>query len=156
MTRETYDVLDEPRGQTYRSLIAVARQQCAEFGLVHQRRSRSAGVIETLRTLKPHLVEINRERSWPGSEMAPGHSAEIYRFRLSEETAAYLASAVVGLYDWSQLERPEDLHFLRADGSLWLGSTSHEADAWFELETDEHAALVAAVPELKLRRRAAN
>lgn len=44
------------------------------------------------------------------------------------------------LFDWHNRELPEDLHFMRSDGSLVLGSIAHESYAWAELSAPERVA----------------
>lgn len=56
MTRRTYDLLEVPRGDTYRRLLHHARSVCSEFGLLHQRRTITDSVKHMLATLAPHLI----------------------------------------------------------------------------------------------------
>jgi hypothetical protein len=156
MTRQTYDLVDEPTGSAYRGLLRTALRYCSEFGLTHQRDAKSLGVERVLRALEPYLISATRSRSWPGNEMAPGYTAEVFRYRLVPDAVAFLESAVQGLYGWTQLDRPEDLHILRADGSVWLGSIAHERDGWLTLTMEELSALQSEAAGLELRRRLAN
>jgi hypothetical protein len=54
----------------------------------------------------------------------------------------------VGLFDWENPDLPDDPHFLRADGSVWLGSIIHERDAWLELTGEEFVALGQQAPSV--------
>ena len=154
--RATYDVVEEPIDETYRSLIYFAASVCAEFILVHQRRRKTVAVDQLLQDLAPSLVLTTEESAWPGSELALGHRATVYRFRVDPVSTEVLATAAVGLYSWTQLQRLEDPCFFRSDRSLWLATIAHERDAYFELFPAECEELLAKVPglQLKLRRRA--
>lgn len=151
MKRQTYDLVEEPTGAAYRKLLGVALAECATFQLVHKRREMTPSVRSVLSQLDPFLIEKLRGNTWPGSE-AVGWQAELYRFRLTPDSAAVLERVAHGLYSWTQLDLPEDPSFVRADGSLWLATTTHERDAFFELNSDELNRLVASVPDLRLRR----
>jgi hypothetical protein len=43
-----------------------------------------------------------------------------------------------GLGSWGGA-LPDDPHLLRADGSVWMGSSSSEEDVWLQLTEEEHA-----------------
>lgn len=57
--------------------------------------------------------------------------------------------------DWVNPYLPEDLHFLRADDSLVLGSVAQHGDAWLELSPVETSRLASEAPGLLERVRAA-
>lgn len=154
--RDTYDLTEEPVGDTYRGLVRAAAQYCTAFGLVHQRRERTAEVDRVLRTLAPHLIDVKQGSSWPGSEVSAGYTAEVFTYRLVDATVEALVTMVDRLYGWEQMDRPEDLHFLRPDGTVWLGTTAHENDGWIVLSADEYIELQHRLPKLRLQRRRVN
>lgn len=68
---------------------------------------------------------------------------------LSAVVTDVLADAATSLYAWRQPELPEDLAFLRADGSVVLATIAHERDAFMELAPHEAARASDAVPWLR-------
>lgn len=152
MSRATYDLLDEPTGQTYSRLLQTAGQVCSEFHLVLKPSPASLGVDSVLARLRPYLLRQVEASEWPGNQ-AVGWTAQIYRYRLTLESREVLEHSAPGLYAWVQRSLPEDPAFFRADGSLWLATITHERDAFFELSPDEHRSLRHALPEIRLRRR---
>lgn len=150
MKRDRYSILEEPRGPSYKQLIEAAFGTCTQFLLVQQRRVPEPAALSVLTELQPFLIRHGRETAWPGSELAPGYSVEVYHYRLTSGSAAILSRAVDGLYEWVQLDRPEDPCFFRSDGSVWLATITQEEDAFFELTREEHDQLLRQVPDLRL------
>lgn len=106
MKREMYDITVEPRGRVYERLLTTALRFCDEFLFVDvpeprfgendsSFRTRSR---ELVRELEPHLVRIEKAKSWPGTRMGeqPGLDvfARIYHFRLNQSSLASLTHAV--------------------------------------------------------------
>lgn len=74
------------------------------------------GGLRVLEALEPWLMWKTESSEWPGTVLQ-GHTATVWRYHLTVETAAIIKNAVSGLYDWLQPDLPEDLRLLRADGS---------------------------------------
>jgi len=74
---------------------------------------------------------------WPGTTKVALSDATRYVFRLTPATSRVLASSASSLFEWHNPRLPEDLHFLRADRSVVLGSVAHENYAWLELADEE-------------------
>jgi hypothetical protein len=147
---ETFDIITEPVGQTYRALLAFAARHSGAFSLVWRHQllfDPPAAAIE--RVLRPSLIEKTVSSEWPGTTLI-GHSATVRKYRLSADSARPLAAAG-GLFAWQSPARPEDLAFYAPDGRCWLGSVAHEGDAFVILERDDLRTLRAAVPDLQLR-----
>ncbi|WP_157181531.1 hypothetical protein [Actinopolymorpha alba] len=53
------------------------------------------------------------------------------------ESLEELLTATDDLFKWVNPDLPEDLHFLRVDGSTVLGSVAQEEEAWLELDEVE-------------------
>jgi hypothetical protein len=152
--RLVWDLLRQPRGRVYAALVEAAGEACPTALLVTRpRMGSSAELLDVLARLEPHLVRREERNEWPGTRLIDG-TATVHEYRVGGDVLSILRSSVKGLYLWRQPARPEDLCFLRADGTTWLGSIAHERDAWLELDEAEAAALVARVPHLALRRRA--
>lgn len=148
---QTFDIITEPAGKTYRALLAFAAGFSRSFSLVWRHQlsfDTSAVVLEGV--LRPFLIEETESSEWPGTKLI-GHSATVRTYRLSPDSARALATAG-GLFGWQSPARPEDLAFYAPDGRCWLGSIAHERDAFVALDANDLAALRAAVPELELRR----
>jgi hypothetical protein len=143
------NILSEPAGDVYRSLLVFAAQQSSLFSLVWRRQLKfdaTANAIEA--ALRPDLESEKETREWPGTELI-GHTAIVRRYRLSTDSVAILASAE-RLYGWLAPERPEDLAFYREDSRCWLASIAHERDAYVDVDADELEALRAGVPGLRI------
>jgi hypothetical protein len=148
MTRKTIRLVAEPRGQAYRCLLqAAAEQASTAFLVIRESVDLSEGARECLLRLEPYMLSDQSVSEWAGTKLLGG-KARMLIYQASAQLVLVLQNYTRGLYDWIQPNLPEDLGFLRNDGSLWLGSTAHEADAWLELETDELARLVTSCPEI--------
>jgi hypothetical protein len=148
---QTFDIITEPVGKTYRALLVFAANFTGSFTLVWRHQlsfDASAAALEGV--LRPFLIRETETSEWPGTTLI-GHSAILRTYRISADSAQALATAN-GLYAWQSPALPEDLAFYGPDGRCWLGSIAHERDAFVVLDANNLAALRAAVPELELRR----
>lgn len=128
----------QPAGAVLSDLVDAALGACDRLGLMVQPRNNLAESVTTvLERLEPALVLREESSSWPGSELHDGTTATHLVYTLNEKTADVLRRTAPSLYDWVNPNLPEDPHLLRADGSVWLGSTTHEEDAWLQLSSDE-------------------
>ena len=146
----TYDLVNEPVDETYRGLLRAAVDGCASFLFVVRAGIPVAESVHALiDALDPELISASQESEWPGTELL-GHTETVYRFTLTNEALEHLASATDRLYAWLQPDLPEDLCFLRSDGSPWLATISHERDGFLVLSQAEKAYLADLVPDLAL------
>lgn len=150
MSRVTYNIVHQPQGDLYRRLIETALRRCTGF-LVVVRKTVTLAVSarRTLKELDPFLEGTSEQAEWPGTQLTDGRAA-VSRYRLNRDSAVVLSQAANGLYGWLQPELPEDLCLLRADGTPWLVTISHERDAFLVLASDEFDALRSALPDLQL------
>ena len=149
MIAATLDILREPRGDAYASLLALAAERCATFSLVWpDRLAASVGADTVAVSLSLQLVREARVSQWPGTQLLDD-TARVRHYALTAESLAVLRSAP-GLYAWHGPGRPEDLAFYTADGSLWMGSVAHESDAWFTAAAMAADDLPARLPLLEL------
>lgn len=100
--------------------------------------------------LRPHLEGSDERNEWPGTRLLAG-KATVNTYRLEPSSLERLLEFGTAFRDWVEPGRPEDLCFLRADGSVWLGSVAHEGDVFLELAPDELEALARRVPEIVAR-----
>lgn len=107
----------------------------------------SANGQEVLRRLSPFLREAGQSAEWPGTKLL-GRKGQVYHYNLVPECAGILEASVDSLYDWLQPERPEDLCFLRPDGSALLTSIAHERDYFLSLSDADISRIRRECPDL--------
>ncbi len=146
--RRVFDVISEPRGDLLRRLIrAVAERSSSVMVVLRDDLGVSETASSLLARLEPHVIERRRSSSWPGTTLLDEDATTI-RFRPVAPVLDQILSAADGLYEWQQPSLPEDLAFLRDDGTAILASISHERDAFLELDDEEYQALTRDIPEL--------
>lgn len=94
--------MQEPTGQTYKTLVQVAMEVCDEFILVKrdQMELEPEG-YELLEQLQPFLKKVIKDDYWPGTRLM-GHYADVYFFDCSPEAVNILLSYSTSLYSWVQ------------------------------------------------------
>jgi hypothetical protein len=143
------NIAEEPRGETYQALLRFAVSRCQRFSLVWcDQLAFHPAAWEVASTLEPYLVARVRTDAWPGTQLL-GHQATVGYYQSTPEAVAVLETAH-GLYSWLSPLLPEDLAFYSSEGKLWLGSISHERDAWFQTEELSRAEILQSVPGLIL------
>jgi len=148
--RQTYDIETEPRRDMLTSLLAFcgARSTTALL-IVREKDWLTDAARRVLSELEPHLLSKTESAEWPGTRLFAG-SATVLRYLVTPIFVSLLQSQTEGLYQWQQPERPEDLCFLRQDGTPLLVTITHESDAYLELEEDEYREIMRFVPALRL------
>ena len=141
MTKTKYRILTEPVGHAYKEAIDTIAPLAASLSFSQQKglvfNSKCTAFLEKIRD---DLVEVSEQSEWPGTRLL-NTTAPVCRYRLSPTLTAIVKDSVGGLYDWAYPDFPEDLAFYRADGSVLLGSCSHERFAFLELCDDEFLVL---------------
>lgn len=128
----------EPRGESYRSLVDYALSRCGSFYFVLlEDQAYGDDAVMVRSNLRPHLLSSDSVTEWPGTRLLGKTGATLERYALNSESAAVLNGAADGLYDWMAPHLPDDLGFLRPDGTTLLASVAHEKDAWLELDEDD-------------------
>lgn len=131
-----YKPIARPHGDEYARLLEAVADLSAFFGVVV--RSEQVRLSEEakglLRQLEPQRVSVEWTARWPGTEMIGGRLSERSVFNVCEETVQLLKDAADGLFQWVNPRLPEDLHFLRFDGSTVMGSIAQHDDVWLELD----------------------
>ena len=143
-------IVREPRAGVYRALLAHALSRATHFSLVWREQlsfENSADLVAA--SLKPFLADESVTDEWPGTKLF-GSSALVRRYTLSPSSLAFLQQPG-RLFAWRAPSLPEDLAFYLPSGSCWLGSISHERDAWINEPTGALPALLHAVPGLSAR-----
>jgi hypothetical protein len=137
MNRKIYWLAIEPTQIAYRNLLAAAGSRAAKLTLVVRKEIEFApSCSEFLETLKDHLVEVREQSQWPGTQLLGG-SAKVYWYAISPQIIHLIEPATRSLYGWRSPNLPEDIAFYRDDGSVLLGSCSHEKFGFLELDDEE-------------------
>ncbi|WP_350278288.1 hypothetical protein [Kribbella sp. HUAS MG21] len=145
---DTYNLVAPAVGEDYRGLLRAVAPLADVFGLLDKGPGTRMGESgrEVLRRLGEHLLAADAVQAWPGSRIVGTSTQNRYLFRLDEESLEVLTTAASSLFDWVWPRLPEDLHFLRADGSTVLGTVAQEDDAWLELTAAEFDVVVGRLP----------
>jgi hypothetical protein len=139
LERRIFTLINEPRGDLYRNILETAAKE-AETAYVVVRLSVGSGSSAgaALDRLEPHDIGRREVTKWPGTELMFGGKATLIQFRMSSDLASLLATIADGLYDWDEPNLPEDLGFLRNDGSSWLATIAHEHGAYLECRLSKY------------------
>jgi hypothetical protein len=114
-----------PKDGEYVELLNLALERGGSFLLVNRSRQATSECDAVLEALKPSQISEVAQDHWPGTQLHGG-TAVVSTFRLTQASREILAKSAFGLFGWLSPYRPEDLCFLRQDGTPWLTSTSHE------------------------------
>jgi hypothetical protein len=143
--KRKYMLYKEPQGELYRDVLTAGLAHASTLGLVFPNSS-STGPSPSADALGPFLLEEEEVSEWPGTLSQELRLRRLYELNVA--VVEILSATVMNLFDWQMPDRPEDPHLLRADRSLWLGTISHERDAWLELSDAERTAVEEAHPRL--------
>lgn len=147
--KKTYTLYPEEPGD-FETLTRAAMNVCSYFSLVVQDRQSSRGALECLRLLHEHVLQEEERSDWPGTVIW-GRTASVFTYRLNAASVETLLEVGSSFSTWLEPDRPEDLSFLRADFSVWLGSVAHEHDVFLELEEREAIELLQISPQIAER-----
>jgi hypothetical protein len=150
---KTYLLMTKPKGKAYFNLIDYASRICPKFMLVVQPQYSSVSTTrEALEHLQVHKITAEERSAWPGTELYVENDIPkfglptIYEFSFSEGSAKVLKEKTNRLFGWRQPDLPEDLCFLREDGTPWLTMVSHEETCRLDLTDEEKEELDKALP----------
>jgi hypothetical protein len=128
-----------PTGSRYRGLLRDVSALSSEFRFViKDKHQEGPQAIALMNRLKPHLIKMELVDEWPGTRLVGGSVAQVWRYKTNDLSVRILADARTSFTDWGGTF-PEDLHFVRADGSPVLACTTSEDDVWLQLTDDEKA-----------------
>jgi hypothetical protein len=129
MGARLYRLVSKPEGETYELLMTALLNCAATFGLVWPEQAcLEASALEVRRDLQPLQLWQRKSDRWPGTRLI-GHKTTIATYRADEAALAVLIRPGA-LFAWLRPRFPEDIWFVRADGSLAFASIIHEGDAW--------------------------
>ncbi|MEV4263612.1 hypothetical protein [Kribbella sp. NPDC049584] len=151
-----YDITSDVDGPAYRELLELSAELSGVFALML--RSGPSDLFESgqmvLDGLEPYVESRDSVGACPGSQLYGDQTYERYLYSVGPESVRVLAESALSLFDWVNPRLPEDLHFLRTDGSIVLGTVAQENDGWLELTDTECLALEPRLPrEIQLRKR---
>jgi len=139
--RHFLEVARSPDGSDYLRLLTWVRGLSTWVSIVWLEDSPPSGRARTVvDAFLRSAASVEVTDTWPGTELAD-ETAVRYIAPLSDDLFAVIVDAAGGLAEWCPPALPEDLHFMREDQSVVLGSTSSEEYAWLELDDAERAAL---------------
>jgi hypothetical protein len=136
--RRTYELLDEPVGRDYRSLIEAAVAERATGVLAVGGAEMSDSGRRLVESLRPHLAR----------PPVAGPGGQLLHFHLGAESSELLLSAADRLFAWRGPTLPDNLCFFRADGSPWLVTIAAERLGYIELTPLERVRLANRTPQL--------
>lgn len=137
--RRVYDFQILPSGESYEPLLRLAASFASTAGVIIRSQAirLHQSAESTMNSLRPHLLTVNEVTAWPGTQLVGGSSSTRYLYRLIPESLAVLVRSASSLFEWVNPHLPEDLHFLREDGSTVLTNIAQHDDAWLELSDEE-------------------
>lgn len=139
---QQFRIAIEPEGETYQGLLTFACGASVEALLVVMPGiPLSDAAAELLDRLHDLGARRETRSSWPGTKLHRA-TADVILVATSGAVLEVLVDGPQTLFGWIQPAWPEDLAFLRSDGSPLLGSISHERDAFLRLLPDELAHLM--------------
>lgn len=148
--RHSYELVQELANDLLGRMFQWALDVASTVGLVvHSDRVRlGPRALALFERMDPYLVSKTAVTEWPGTRLIGERKAILRTYRFTNAAADSLVAAAERLYAWVNPDLPEDLHLLRRDGSLVLGSITQEHEAWMDLTDEEYASLVSQAPEM--------
>ena len=104
-------------------------------------------VVGELSTQTESVVE---KSEWPGTRLL-GHKAKIFQLKIDARVIGFVRKAGRSNYDYLEPDALEDPCLVRADGTEYFATISHEKDAYFSLTREEKQELMAVLPRLRLK-----
>lgn len=153
--RSVWNITGDGSGPAYSELLSGLAEISVRFGFV----VRSPKIVlsddglQVMARLAPFCCESEATQRWPGTQLVGRRIAMRYCYLLDADALAVLSESASSLFDWVNPALPEDLHFLREDGSPVLSTVAQEEEAWLELDDEEYAKISLYLPKgLNLQR----
>src|SRR5438445_13595127 len=98
MATDTYDIVEEPKGNTYHEILNYAPNYSSEFLLV-LRHSLPAeeSAQDIITALNPFLVAKSEQQEWPGTRLFE-EMASVYKFKVCSSALEILKLASDSLF----------------------------------------------------------
>lgn len=138
-TRRTYQVLFDSPEDIYERVLRTAALFSQRCGVIVRSElvRLTEAATDLLVLLEPKLVRQELVARWPGTELTRNRMSRRYIYDLDDELLGWLVQSATSPFQWVNPDLPEDLHFMRQDGSTVLGTTAQEDDLWLELDNEE-------------------
>ena len=126
-------------GELYAALLRALATLATTIGMIIRSDKvtltpRAAGLLAAL---EPYLIRIEQVEEWPGTRLVGGRTSLRYLYRLTPSSLNLALEASNDIFEWVNPNLPEDIHFLRQDGSTVLGSIAQEDAVWLDIGDDE-------------------
>lgn len=146
-----YTLAREPVELGYSNLLKFLFQRASLCGVVVQANCASSESAKSfLASVRPYLVDERVQASWPGTELRGGTTALVQYYAVEWSVLEAMYTAADRLYEWLSPTLPEDPAFYRSDGTVLMGTVSHERDAFLNLTHAEVSELMESAPQLSL------
>jgi hypothetical protein len=127
-------LLNEPRGEVYRTLIQLAFDTCDTFLFIkHSQLSYNQSFDKLVKELESDFICCNEQNEWPGTISVP--TAMVYYFHTSEKSKKIIKDITNSMFNWCAPILPDDLCFLK-ENMEWLINTAHERDSCIYTESE--------------------
>lgn len=154
-----YDVVavsfhTDPRGAAYEHLIDELIEKTDRFLLVDRGRyddDEIPGVSRVLQRLKPYLIESCTMEEMMMQSGAMYSEGIYYIYRCTPKSGQILKEEANRFHDWLYPSLPDDLCFLKEDGSDYFFSVAHENIYGMRITQEEASELMERIPGLFFR-----
>ena len=151
MKREFYSIAEPLTSEGYIQLLQNLVRFCDRGLFVLRSTDLNPAILRLIESLETYNLKNVKGSSWPGTELS-GHEADIFTFDFNDESLLVLLKSAENLTDWLEPNWPEDLSFLRPDGTPFFVSITHENAFYFDIDVNEYDAVSSGLPNLKLRK----
>ncbi|WP_413372242.1 leucine-rich repeat domain-containing protein [Paenibacillus taichungensis] len=144
----------DPRGTAYEQLIDKLIEKTDRFLLVDRGRyneDEPPGVSKVLRRLQPYLIESCTMEEMMMQSGAMYSEGIYYIYRCTQESGQILKEEAKRFHDWLYPSLPDDLCFLKEDGSDYFFSVAHENIYGMHITQEEASELMERIPGLFFR-----
>ena len=132
--------IDLITGALYRDMLRWAQSVASHLVLVTYP-ARPLREAQMLSDLSPWAAGSKDATEWPGSRLGLGHVARLCTYDYDENVSEVILRYTESIADWGYPILPDDPHWLRADGTLIIGTTVHEDRLWLEVAASEESGL---------------
>ncbi|MGC5773150.1 leucine-rich repeat domain-containing protein [Paenibacillus pabuli] len=144
----------DPRGSAYEQLIDELIEKTERFLLVDRGQSNEEvppGVSKVLRRLQPYFIESCTMEEMMIQSGAMYSEGTYYIYRCTPDSGQILKEEAARFHDWLYPSLPDDLCFLKPDGSDYFFNVAHENIYGMHITQEEASELMDRIPGLFFR-----
>lgn len=145
---KSYDILENPRGETYKTLIQILCHHSDYFYFVT--RKELTYDKDVLQKFLPFVLKTYKTNEWE-STITKGPAATIYEVEINPQTIQLLTDCAESLYEWISPQLPEDLTFVK-NKYAWFYSCSHEKFAVLRARNPYYQQLIEKIDGMTIER----